>query len=638
MATANVILAISSKMGPGGLASLKAGVDMVLAMGKAMIDAAKEADRYSTIYKNLSVSITQAETATKGLIDTTEMMANANKFAQANLKLTEQQLADVAKVAVDYAKATGKDATESMKMFTDSLIMGTSRGLQKFGIEVKESTDKSKVFKEALEQVEERAKGISVELENTTEKMFALQNQIGTATGNLTHFYNTATKGEGVLDLLIDSIGGVNDGFEDMFDLTKDLGQEFIELGSLAVGAFTEIQIAVLRIAGFGNKSMTELYNKQADDIEAKANARLKRMRQNERAFRGKTGRGSVAVGGGREEVPTGPGGGGLGRGRGKGGKGAGGPTSFELPGEPVVTEETGPSFFIQSPEEAAELSEKAKERRILEIQEKREQLQHEQLMQEITMELLELREIGADIAEETGLMDQIIAESDPEVQAELIELQQIKIDQKQADHEEDLEYHRAKTDLLKKQFRSGAMGAKLMTQQMNILGNASMQFFDSFLAGTTMSGKAFLKMIGQMAAKEAVYWAIQAAIKTAIGLYNMISPYGDKQEGVVALTTAAGFAASAAALGVFAGAMGAAAGGLRGSAGGESAGGAAGASAGGGVGAGGSSFVGAPGETRDREVNITITLEGGAEGLFNAVREEDSKRRIFGQPALGER
>jgi hypothetical protein len=618
MAVANVILAISSKAGPGGLASLQAGIQMLTQMAKALIDGAKEADRYSTIYKNLTVSINQADVATKGLIDTTELMANANKFAQSNIKVTEEQLADVAKVAVDYAKATGTDATQAMTQFTEAITRNRTTALKQFGIEVKAGKTSLETFTNAIELVSEKAEGITIELENTTEKFFAIGNQIGTATGNLAHFYNITTQGEGALDILIDGLAEANEGFESMFDLAHDLGQEFIDLDSIISGLALEIQIL------FADNE------KEAAALEKRANERLKRMRQNEQRFRERTGRSSVRVGGGREEI--------FGpeeekkRKRRRKGKGKKRPTieedlfeHFEERDEEALPFEEGALFEDES------------ERRRTEI----ERLEAEKAFiinkRAMQAEINELKQEGIETGEMEGILAALESERDPELRMELFEMAEQEFDLKQRDREFELEFLESKMSIVEKLWKKQFLGAKILTAQFNILGNATQQYFSAFMAGTTMSGNEFLKMIGRMAAQEAVYWGIQAAIKGVQALYHFISPYGNKQEGAAAATAAAGYAINAVALGAFAAIAGAAAGGLRGGGGGGG-GGAAGGSGGPSVGGGGSREVGAPSEGFDADkgkVEIEITLRDGAEGLFNAVMFEEKARRVHGQPSI---
>ena len=164
-----------------------------------------------------------------------------------------------------------------------------------------------------------------------------------------------------------------------------------------------------------------------------------------------------------------------------------------------------------------------------------------------------------------------------------------------------------------------------------NILGRTSGAYFDSVISGAAMSADAAKNMIADLSKQEAVYYAIQAVVKTGEGLYNAISPYGDKATATAAFIAAGKYAAGAAAFGALSAALGGGKGGGA-SAPSAAAPGASGApvetasqpSAGGGEGSGG------PQE-------ITVILQGDADRLFEVMREENTDRKRHSLSSLEE-
>jgi hypothetical protein len=72
--------------------------------------------------------------ATEGLVSGTVLLQNANRVLQARIPITSDMYVRLVENVFSLAKATGKDGAEAIKVLTDALIRGNSRGFQAIGI------------------------------------------------------------------------------------------------------------------------------------------------------------------------------------------------------------------------------------------------------------------------------------------------------------------------------------------------------------------------------------------------------------------------------------------------------------------------------------------------------------------------
>jgi hypothetical protein len=184
MGIGKIVLEIDTKLGPGGLSSIKAGVDMVAALASQVSDAVAELDKFKTVLKNVDMGmVNYADSAAQGLVDTLGLMEGLNRLNQAGARPTQEQFKILTVRAVELAKATGQDATEAFKKLTTGIAKGSSRALTEYGIRLKESTNLAKTQNDALKQLTEGYEDLTTEIETGTERMYSLQNAWGTSMG-----------------------------------------------------------------------------------------------------------------------------------------------------------------------------------------------------------------------------------------------------------------------------------------------------------------------------------------------------------------------------------------------------------------------------------------------------------------------
>jgi hypothetical protein len=179
MADANVMLRIGSKLGPGGLASLQAGLSMVREFGGAMVDAVSEADKFALSMQRVDMAmVNMADSAAAGQIDTAVLIKQLAAFKEAapGVELTAKQLATISARAADFAEASGKDATEVFERMTNGIMRAESEALKPFGIKLKENIDMSVTQNQAIRELTDGFEDFEYQAKTNTQRMKQLNN------------------------------------------------------------------------------------------------------------------------------------------------------------------------------------------------------------------------------------------------------------------------------------------------------------------------------------------------------------------------------------------------------------------------------------------------------------------------------
>jgi len=261
MADANVVLRIGSALGPGGLASLQAGIQMTAQLGRAVLGVIKDVEQFGQVYRNLQIDISKADASTKGLIDTMALMQQANKFTAAGMELTAEEFDAVARLSADFAKKTGQDVTQAFNKLAESIQKGQSRALKQYGIELENSEDLLLAQSEALTKVQAQAEGVTVEIETLTETLFALGNNLGTTIGLI-----------GNMKLGFDGLAGSGSSVNQMWAEFNSEISDVIQNGGTLGGVFDEIRISLAESIPF--------LDDYADRLNAMADAAVDTQRE----------------------------------------------------------------------------------------------------------------------------------------------------------------------------------------------------------------------------------------------------------------------------------------------------------------------------------------------------------------------
>jgi hypothetical protein len=179
MAVANMILNIVTR---GDMASLKASIDMVGQFAGKIKDAMNAVDAFADAHARLSSDVSGMIERTEGLVRGIDAFTNANKLSIAGIKATKDQLGNLAVGATEYAQATGQTIPAAMTQMTEAIIAGSARGLQKFGVDISGAKDKTEAQSMALEQLSARYAGVAADITSFSNVMSALSNNLSDAT------------------------------------------------------------------------------------------------------------------------------------------------------------------------------------------------------------------------------------------------------------------------------------------------------------------------------------------------------------------------------------------------------------------------------------------------------------------------
>ncbi|MEQ8960723.1 MAG: hypothetical protein RLP02_22845 [Coleofasciculus sp. C2-GNP5-27] len=114
-------------------------------------------ERTTGIVNRMNGDVSQAQRQIGGLVSQLNLITTRNKIAQTGLQLTNQQFADLAEVAAEFAAATGTETTQAMEQLGDAVATLSNEELEHYGISVDTSKTRSEQFAEILRQLHERA-------------------------------------------------------------------------------------------------------------------------------------------------------------------------------------------------------------------------------------------------------------------------------------------------------------------------------------------------------------------------------------------------------------------------------------------------------------------------------------------------
>jgi len=209
MGDANVILRIGSALGPGGLASLKAGWDMLSGMVRTATDLTEKFDRMRVAMDRVDMTmVNYADDAAKGQVSTESLVRQLNMLNQSapKLKITQEQYGIMAARAAEFAEATDAPggATAVFERMTNGIARAESEALKPFGIKLKENIDMTKTQKQAVDALTKGYEDFEYTLKSNGQRMNQLSNNWGT-------FVQALYNATGELPLVGSAIDSIND-------------------------------------------------------------------------------------------------------------------------------------------------------------------------------------------------------------------------------------------------------------------------------------------------------------------------------------------------------------------------------------------------------------------------------------------
>jgi hypothetical protein len=242
----NIIFTVGSKLGPGGFASLKAGIDMLVAIGNKIVEITEDLDKSAQAWERTNkAAVVMADTAAAGLIDTGVIVKEHNALMRAGVKITDEQFKTIAVRTVELAQATGQDATEAFKRLTTSIKTGSTRALREYGVDLKTSGTLTEKQTDAVKKLTEGFEDLTVSAQTSTERLFALKNNIGTLATTLWSESGSSDTVAFALDEVNTALGDFN---KELAESPKRM-REFVASGQFMKGFIAEYKLALIDLA-----------------------------------------------------------------------------------------------------------------------------------------------------------------------------------------------------------------------------------------------------------------------------------------------------------------------------------------------------------------------------------------------------
>lgn len=137
-----------------------------------------EQARLDATARRLGLDFDEAAAAAGRFVDETEAMGVANRFASADIHLTQQQLNDVMRVAGSAADALGTDVAGATDQLREALVRGEEAGLQRFGSGLQRLAGGSHTVEERLAALHARAGQVTVAVDDSAAAMARFADRI----------------------------------------------------------------------------------------------------------------------------------------------------------------------------------------------------------------------------------------------------------------------------------------------------------------------------------------------------------------------------------------------------------------------------------------------------------------------------
>lgn len=490
----SIIFSIGSKS-IGGFTELKSAIDLMGMLWGKIKDNIKELDQFSTMWQKTNQSaVLAADAAAGGLVDTTEVLRGFNKLAAAGVKVTEEQFKTLTARAADLAQQTGTDATDAFKRLTQAISTGSTRALKEYGINAKSGGDLTKMQTDAIKALTEGYEGFTAQAITTSEKMYVLENNIGTLRGLLYEATGASEAFDTALDALNTGLGTFNEYMAKAPEATLNFATSLEGLAGFAIEAarviaepFIQIERLINYIQGVSGKGTFEQsfddFMKTPGDFQQDALDKFYVARGEEEEARKAAG-----VGSGEGITKR------RGRRRGGGGRGGGGGGKKEDP-EKARQAELDEFFGEPSTDIVSELSNEALAERI-------------SLVQEYTTAIEE-----KDEAERTA------REEEKQAREALLELAKEEAEQQQEAREKEAEQANQLRETWTSTFDSITAGAQKQNKWVAALSKGMGASIDAAVKQEEHAGAAITNVLGEVgsALSEEAGWQILMEVAKAI-------------------------------------------------------------------------------------------------------------------------
>lgn len=188
MSSTDVIFNIGAVGTETAAGNIKGVITALDGLRKSIMEAVNSAQAYQQVVSRLEIDMSKFNATTEGQIDTLESYKVSNELTEAGIKATAKEMEALGKAAISHNKAIGGGpggATRELKKLASGLIRARESALLPYGIELSQTTDKTKAHREILDKAVKKYSEYEVVLETTAERMYSLENTIGTINDQL---------------------------------------------------------------------------------------------------------------------------------------------------------------------------------------------------------------------------------------------------------------------------------------------------------------------------------------------------------------------------------------------------------------------------------------------------------------------
>ena len=145
------------------------------------------AERHEQALRALGPAYQEVQRATNGVVSAEQAWQVQQKLAQANIRVSSQELAAITARAREYARTTGTDLNQALGQLADQMRDGGD-GLRVFGITIEAGRTKTENFNRALAQLVAQQQGAVPSTVSTAEAQDRYNRSIEQAKNNLQSF------------------------------------------------------------------------------------------------------------------------------------------------------------------------------------------------------------------------------------------------------------------------------------------------------------------------------------------------------------------------------------------------------------------------------------------------------------------
>jgi hypothetical protein len=160
-----------------GIEVISQWAERINAAIEKVAELSDEGDRLARTQENLGVSLEQAQSNAVGFADETEIATAALTLQERGIRVTQQELNALTRIASSYARTTGKELGEVMENLAETVTEGGEE-LGKFDLALLDVADGTHTAQERLDAMVRRAREIPDAADSATDSFRRLKDEV----------------------------------------------------------------------------------------------------------------------------------------------------------------------------------------------------------------------------------------------------------------------------------------------------------------------------------------------------------------------------------------------------------------------------------------------------------------------------